>query len=57
MTDLQKLYTKIRLTKGLKHRAAIKAMTEEVDLDEETIIRCLARAKRDDNRPFRKAKK
>lgn len=53
MTDLQKLYLKARV-EGQKHRAAIRSMSIETGIDEASIVRALARAKREDARDAKK---
>jgi hypothetical protein len=55
MTELQKLYVKFRI-EGAKHRAAIRQISAETGIDEATVSRCLARAKREDDRSKKKAK-
>lgn len=55
MTDLQKLYVKHRV-EGKKHRAAIRQIAIDTGIDEGSVSRALARAKREDQRDARKEK-
>lgn len=57
MTDLQKLYFKARTELGLRHRAAIDAVSRETGIDPGSVARALARAKRTDERDQRQAKR
>ena len=56
MTDLQLIYLNAR-ARGMRHRAAIDHVSRETGLDQGTVARCLARAKRADERDERQAKR
>ena len=43
MTELQKLYLQARVS-GMRHYQAIRDIVKQTGLDQDTIVRCLARA-------------
>jgi hypothetical protein len=56
MTDLQRLYTKARLELKLGHRSALAHVAAETGLDEGSVSRALARARREDERAAKGAR-
>lgn len=57
MTELQKAYMRERMVNGKGHKAAIRAIGVQTGLDEGTVQRALARAKREDAREEKKRKR
>lgn len=57
MTSLQELYVKARVERKLKHRQAIDWVAGQTGIDSASVARALARAKREDERDERRAKR
>lgn len=57
MTELQKKYAHERIVNKKGHKAAIRAVGVATGLDEGTVQRALARAKREDARDEKKRRK
>lgn len=57
MTDLQAMYLVARVEGDSTHRKALRMMGKSTGLDEGTLTRALARARREDEKDARRAKK
>lgn len=56
MTELQKMYVKARV-EGQKHRSAIRSISINTGIDEGSVSRALARAKREDDREAKRVRR
>ena len=56
MTDLQKMYAAARVGNKRGPRAALRFMARQTGIDEETLDRCLKRARRTDVLEAKRAK-
>lgn len=57
MTDLQKMYVELRVNRGIKHRDALLEISKITGIDEGSVSRALARAKREDEREVKRTAK
>lgn len=57
MTELTKLYVKVRTELRCGHRRAVDELARQTGMDPQTIARALARARREDERDEKRRKK
>ncbi len=57
MTDLQKLYLKVRIEGDLSHGAAVRQVAGITGLDADSVFRALARAKAEDERARKRVRR